>query len=346
MSALPTSRPAFDTQEPQFFVQIPDPAIEDPNLTDFQVRLLLWLARWLRLHPGRFPSINEAATALRKSRSTISAAYRALGEAGYIALEKTAPGRRRFAGMAFRLRTPQPKATKSPTPDPQIVLPLRDPDECERVQKTGPVQFQEIGPVSPAPIEERAPIPISEERKDRQTDSAGEPAEESVSRSDESLQGELPMQLPDPILGSQPEEDPDALENDLIDDLVNRAADLFGSMTRETILRTAKEHTLDFVEAAIEMAERKNPAPTSWRYVLAILENWKTEGATVRKVDKAKAKAVSRIFDPDAGLKQNYNPGLGSADCKPTTPEAAALLRSFIRRPRPAPASAEEEGDA
>ncbi|MHB8397380.1 MAG: winged helix-turn-helix domain-containing protein [Candidatus Limnocylindrales bacterium] len=252
-----------DVQRPRFtetlyFTKIPDPIWTDSEVSDLAVRVHGYLVLWERTHPGRFPSVREVALAIGRADCTVRRAIQSLESAGYVLLEREGKRSRYQASTGYELRSPGPKLARPLVPDPQRRLFPAEPDErAPAIVKARTSDRQSAQPCAP-------PINTESQKTDRLANTrevclSGAPQQAEIPRAEPQSQSEAPT------------------DKDYLACLTQRAGDLVRGASAEAVGAAVAEFGFETVGQAIETAERRNPAPVHWAFILAMLANWRRE---------------------------------------------------------------------
>jgi hypothetical protein len=298
MSAVPlprgprrADRPPPDLDSPMYFTRVPSAVWEDRRLTHIAVRLLGWAVDHLWAHPGQYPTVAQAASGIGVSVATIRRAYRCIEDAGYIVRERIPTGGRFRPQVAYELRGPRPKLSASGRPDPQLPL-FAGEERLSPVTTEGITGDASTGRDCALPASPHTPVVLERERED------DERPESSSLSGDSGGEGEPPIE-------------------ELIDDLVRRSVEAFAYASRSEVEEAVREYGELAVEIALDKCLSMEPRPSTFRYALGMLRNWRKADATVGRPTPKRATPEPRV---------NHNPG---PKYEPVPPEERASLRDW-----------------
>jgi hypothetical protein len=88
-----------------------------------------------------------------------------------------------------------------------------------------------------------------------------------------------------------------------IAELVARACTLVPDATVGRVAAAVRTYGADWVRRALGVAEERKPPVKKWRFILGILENWRTEGGLPPEKPPAPAPAARRAAEPEAPVQ-------------------------------------------
>lgn len=289
---LPGGDPSPDIAD--YFGQVPAGPVARTDISDRAIRILVALC-----------------ILARRSRTWVSATIEEIAVAAGCSAKKTRQGLRELTSatviewdsiggqfrVLFRLKGRGESGTSAPAP--------RVAPEAIPTHKPVPVWEPKWEPKR-EPVSAASSL-LFEKREKEQSDIARRTDEISLPKNQE----------PAP----QPDLEP-ITDDEIVQALIAQAIAVFTEVNPADVAAAVARHGAIAVEAAIEKCSRRSPRPSTFRYTLPMLEEWRTAGTVV----------TMRLKGEQEPVRQNYNPGPRNEP--PPEPPSADELADAIGQAR------------